>query len=113
MKSKSKLQCDTLVYPSDSIFQSGSHMVFSKQITENILAHFNTSKHDIMEFLNIIVSDLSSLNVQVVDKKIQAIKDIAFKQKTDQIVSSALDDEEHQTSSYQFLKTEAMDPFFS
>ena len=113
MQTKSKLQCDTLVYPSDSIFQSGSHMFFSKQITENILANFNTQKHDIMEFLNIIVFDLSSLNVPVVEKKIQAIKEIAFEQKTDQIVSSALDDEEHQTSSYQFLKTEAMDPFFS
>ena len=45
-------------------------MIFSKQITENILAHFNTQKHDIMEFLNIIVFDLSSLNVPVVDKKI-------------------------------------------
>jgi hypothetical protein len=63
MQKKPKMECEALAHVSDSVFHSGSHLVYSKQITENILAHFNTQKHDIMEFLNIIVFDLSNLNV--------------------------------------------------
>jgi hypothetical protein len=95
------------------MFQSGSHSVFSNEICEGILANFNVQKHDIMEFLNIIVFDLSSLNSQIMDKKMVAIREKAEQWKSDQIVSAAVDDENASSSIYEFIKTESMDPFFS
>lgn len=71
------------------------------EITQDILMNFNTNKHDVGEFLNVLTHDISNLNNQLFDKKLNLLKQSLTKHdQTDKVT-------------FQFLKFDTIDPFFS
>lgn len=52
----------------------GSHQTFSTNLIQTILTNFDVQQHDILEFLTILVFDLTSLNDQLILKKVLEIE---------------------------------------